>query len=128
MTDAFSAVGVSVIAAVLVFLLREMGFKGAKLVGSVGVIILITFAVLGMGRLTEGLDISYFGEEVGEAALLLLKIIGISYVFGTAADVCRELGEGGIASAMLVVGRVEILLLILPVLREIIGLGTEYMK
>lgn len=122
------AIGICLTCAVLAFLLRELGFRGAKLVSSVAIVGAISFAFLGIGRLASGLDTSYFGEDVADAALLLLKIIGASYIFGVSADVCRELGEAGVASAMLVAGRVEILLLILPTLREIIGLGIEYMK
>ncbi len=116
------------IGATLAFLLRELGFRGAKLVSSVAIVCTVSFAVLGIGRLASGIEAPYFGGELEEAALLLLKIVGISYVFGISADVCREMGESGVASAMLTVGRVEILLLILPTLRKIIGLGIEYMK
>ncbi len=128
MSAALRVLGVCVIGTALTFLLREMGFRGAKLVSSVTIVVSLGFAAVGIERIISGLDITPFGAEVSRAALLLLKIIGTGYLFGLVSDICRELGEGGIASAMLVVGRVEILLLILPTLGEIIGLGIEYMK
>ena len=120
--------GVCVIGATLAFLLREMGFKGAKLVSSAVIIAAVGFAVLYIEKLSSGLEISVFGKSFGDAVLLLMKIFGTGYLFGVSADFCRELGESGIASALLVVGRVVILLEIMPTLTEIIGLGIEYME
>ena len=128
MTGALRAVGVCIIGAVLAFLLREIGFKGARLVSAAVIIGAVSFAVIGIGKITEGIGLSGFGADFEEAALLILKIVGIGYLFGVSSDFCREMGEGGIASALLAVGRVEILLQILPTVAKIIGLGIEYMQ
>ena len=127
MSDALRIVGIGVVGAVLSFFLREAGFHGAKIVAAVAVVGLSISAIEAFGRLSGGLGASYFGKEIEDGARLILKIIGTGYVFGVSSDVCRELGEGGLASAVLVVGRVEILLLALPTFREIIGLGIELM-
>ena len=128
MSDALRAAGICVIGGVLTFLLREVGFKGSRLVSAAVIIGAVSFAVIGIGEIASGLDGSAFGRDFSDAALLLLKIVGVGYLYGVSADFCREIGEGGIASALLVVGRVEILLQILPTVTKIIGLGLEYME
>ena len=128
MTDILRAAGIAVMAAVLVFLLREAGFRGAKIVGIIATVGLGAYAISAVGELSHGFGAAYFGKEIEEGAQLVLKIIGTGYVFGICADICRELGESGLATGVLAVGRVEILLLSLPTLREIIGLGIELMK
>ena len=45
--------------------------------------------------------------------------------FSSAADVCRELGENGIAKVTEVVGRVEIMAVVMPYFEEIIKLGLK---
>ena len=59
---------------------------------------------------------------------LFIKIMGVGYVFGIGADICRELGEGGVANALLGVGRVEILLICMPAFSEIFELGLSYLQ
>ena len=115
-------------AAVLAFVLRECGFRAAKLVSLVGIVILVGSAASGIGELVSSLGISRLGDEAEEGCRLMLKIVGVGYVFGSSAELCREIGEGGVANALSVAGRVEIFLLILPTLREIITLGVELMK
>jgi stage III sporulation protein AD len=109
-------------------LLREAGFKGAKLIGIVTVLTVLGGVVKGIERIATGLGVENFGPEIERGVTYILKIVGVSYVFGVSSDVCREIGEGGIASAMLTAGRVEILLLSLPVFREILGIGIEMMR
>lgn len=128
MTDALRLVGIGVLAAVLGMLLSEIGFRGAKLVGICASVAILIYAVTGIGELFSGLGTHSFGEGIEEGAVLIMKIVGVGYVFGIASDVCRELGEGGLASAVLTAGRIEMFLLALPTFRKIIGLGIELMK
>ena len=65
---------------------------------------------------------------LSEAAEGVLKISGIGFLMGASADVCRELGESGIARGVTLAGRLEILCVALPFLREIVALGVELLK
>ncbi len=64
-------------------------------------------------------DIADSAAEIIDGAT---KILGLGYVFGICSDVCRELGENGVANSILVVGRVEIFLATLPYLDTLLGL------
>lgn len=128
MTDALRIVGIGTLASVLGMLLREAGFKGAKLIGICAIVALSAYAVSGIGEFSSGLGTQYFGSEIEKSAVLIMKIVGTGYIFGVCSDICRELGEAGLSSAVLIAGRIEILLLALPSFREIIGLGIELMK
>ena len=127
MSEGLRAVGVALIAAISVILLREAGFKGAGLVSAFAVICLMGGAAVGVGRLASLLSPSVFGTTAAEAAEGILKVVGVSFIFGTGADVCIELGEGGVANALLAVGRVEILLLAVPTLVEIMEIGLSFL-
>ena len=59
---------------------------------------------------------------------LLMKTVGISLLTATAADICRDSGESAIASKVELVGKCEILLLSLPLLKDITELLFTVME
>ena len=62
---------------------------------------------------------------IRESAETALKVVFSGYVFGIASDVSAELGEGGIANAVTLGGRLEIALIIMPYLMDVISFAVE---
>ena len=118
---------VPLLLAFLVFMLREMGFHGARPIAVVGIVLLALGAAGRIGELFSGLGLSEISEAAAEVTGAALKIIGVGYVFGFVADVCRDMGEGGMASWVLTVGRVEILALATPFILRALRLAGEMM-
>jgi stage III sporulation protein AD len=58
----------------------------------------------------------------------LMKSMGISLLSTTAADLCRDSGESSIANKLELLGKCEIVLLSLPLLKELLSLAQELMK
>lgn len=56
---------------------------------------------------------------------ILLKAVGISLLSSTSADICRDAGEGAIASKVELLGKCEILALSLPLLADLVELIGE---
>ena len=120
--------GVKAIAYILITLflgviLKELGFKGSKLVILLGTVTVVGTVGIYVGRLVSMLG--DLGANAGEYAAAMLKIIGIGYVFGICADVCTELGEGGLSNSVCLLGRVEIMTVSLPYIRMIVEKGIE---
>lgn len=139
MTPVMRVCAIALICAVLGLLLREAGFRGSRLVTLVGIVALLGIGASGLASildfLTEvGADMSTGsgtggaspGGEINAATGKIIdgatRIVGLGYVFGICSDVCRELGEIGVANSILVVGRVEIFLATLPYLDTLLGL------
>ena len=57
---------------------------------------------------------------MGEYAELLMGALGIAVMTGVCADICRECRESGVASYVEMAGRLEILLLCIPLIRDIL--------
>ena len=114
------------LAVILSLLLREAGFRGARLVSLVGTVLILGLAILKMdailGMLSLGERVGEMGEEFGA----VLKIVGSGVVFGLVADTARDMGEAGVSSAMLVVGRVEIFAISVPYLVKLLDTAAEY--
>ena len=120
----FAAFGLLI--CILSLLLREAGFRGFRLVSLVGTVGLFGGAVIGMEGILDALLLSErLGDSAGELSAIF-KIVGVGAVFGIITDMARDMGELGVASALLVVGRVEIFALCLPYILRLLDLAREY--
>ena len=107
------------------FMLRSMGYEGSRLISVVGTVSLLCAVVLGVGRLMDSLPSELLSGKVAAVAEVSLRIMGVGYVFGIVADICRELGEVGLANAAEGLGRVEILMLSVPYITEAVGSAVK---
>ena len=110
--------------AVMALLLRSFGFRGAAVFASLAVAAILSLVA---GELGELLGLAresvLFGGDTLEYFSAIAKIVGASYLFGICADICTELGEGGIAKAVALSGRIEILLIAAPYFVRILKLA-----
>ena len=117
--------GASVLCAALGAVLSELGFKGKKAFAAIALILILCGALGGASDMIRSvLNISE-GAGIGKLGKVALKVVGIGYIFGVCGDVCEELGERGIASALTVSGRIEILIIVFPYFLEICALGKK---
>lgn len=128
MSGAVRYVGLAILVLCLTVLLREAGFRGARLVSLVGCVLLVGLSVSGVSDIFSLLGIR--AELSGDGGLIYetaVKILGVSIAFGITADFCRDMGESGVAGATLMLGRVEIFALITPHIRELLTLVRGYL-
>ncbi len=119
---------IALFVAFMTFMLRSMGYEGAKLISVVGTVSLLCALILGVGRLMESLPKELLSGRVVEVAEVALRIMGVGYVFGIVADICRELGETGLANTALGLGRVEILMLSMPYISEVVSSAVKMLE
>ena len=122
--DFLQNIGAVMLCLVAAVLLRNFGFKGVPVLISVVIVAAVSIYAERVGGLIGGLT-DLLGAEGEEYLRSAVKIIGVGYLCGICADLCREMGEGGLATAAAVVGRAEILLIILPYIEKIISLASE---
>ena len=65
------------------------------------------------------------GSALAEHADVLLSAIGIALLTQTVSEICRDCKEGTVAGYVELAGRIEILLLCLPLLAEILDVVEE---
>ena len=122
------ALGVATVAAISALLLRDLGWKGVPVFISVAFLGVISLATPYLSQI--GSFIKETAEEGGalDAAEAVMKVVGIGYLTGIASDVCKELGSGMLAGAVVLVGRIEIICVVLPFFDEILRLGGELLS
>ena len=128
MSEALCAVGVALVGALLSFFLREMGFRASVLVGALCAVGLFALVVQGIGEIKDALAPFFLFTGGEELFGLVLFAVGTAYLFSFAAELCRAVGEGTVASALELFGRVEIVLVSLPALTEILKMAEEIIK
>ena len=126
--DAFlSLLGLLTMLAASLLILKCFGFKGAPVVSAIAMIALssMLFEKLSSAvSFLDGLRDLTKSKYVDSA----IRIIGIGYLGGIGADVCRELGEGGAARCITLASRLELIAIALPYISEIFSSVTELMR
>lgn len=125
---AFEIGAVGLLLAFTAVLLRDLGWRGAAVFSAFALVLLFSLCIRHISELSEAISSLSSAAVPLEAAEAVLKITGVGVLTGAAADICRELGENGIARGVALAGRLEILCLALPFLQKIIALGVELLQ
>jgi hypothetical protein len=102
------------LAAFLSLVLAEVGYKGARLIGTLASISLFLLAMSEISELLMLFSPLLSAESIKSPIKLALKVVGVGYTVGICRDTVEELGQKGLAGALMTVGRIEILLLAAP--------------
>ena len=78
-----------------------------------------------VNELGESLEIS---EGLAYATSVLLKVLGVSLLTHICATVCRDSGEGSLAYYVELGGKIEILILSLPLMKEITEMALGLLR
>ena len=92
----------------------------------------VTVVALGMTLTLSATVLNYVtdlaaatGVSEREGWPILLKALGVAFLTETAASVCRDSGEGGLATWVETAGKLEILLLSFPLIRTVMDTVTD---
>ena len=112
---------IAVIGVFFIVLLKEQKSSLAFLM-TLAMCMLLIFNILDYGAiLMEGLDVfeAYF-DSSGYYIKLILKMIGITYICEFGTQVCKDVGQGAIASQVEMFGKIMVLVTGLPIILAII--------
>lgn len=87
----------------------------------------VLFGSIAIGALSPVLEylFSLLGAEQTLYTTVLFKALGIAVLSHYAAELCRESGEGGLAGGVETVGKIEILLLCIPLMEELLSFARN---
>ena len=90
-----------------------------------GIILIYSLAVVILSPLIEYL-VKIMGNTVSiENVKLMIKAISIAYVTQITSNVCRDCGENNLAAGIDTIGKIEIIILALPLIDGIINISEE---
>ncbi len=108
-------------------------FKGIKNEYTLFLRIIITVLISSLSfvlfiPILEYIDEITKGTQIYAYLPTLIKILGIAIITEITADICIDAGENSIASKVSLFAKSEILLLTLPLIKELLGICQELIK
>lgn len=121
-------VSLGIVATILVVLLKSQRPEIAVQVSIVTGIIIFLFAASKISAVVSLLS-TFTGKAQIDMIYLttMLKIIGIAYIAEFGAEVCRDAGEGSIASKIELGGKVIIVVMAVPIITSLLELLVKIM-
>ena len=114
--------GIGLLAAFSAVILRELKKEYAAAI-LLGMTTVVLFAVIPNFADAVGFLRELQSEANTEYVSVILRGVGVTYLTGTACEICRSAGEAGIAGTIELVGRAELLLMCIPLFRELVGMA-----
>lgn len=119
----------AVLCAVLIVLLRNSRPEQAMILSLCAVILLLFWLLDAMDPILQELrqltELFSFGSQQGE---LLLKSLGLCLLTQVSADLCRDAGENTLAVNVELAGKTAVLLLCLPLFRQLLSFAAELIR
>ncbi|MDF2839748.1 MAG: spoIIIAD [Clostridia bacterium] len=126
--DIMKIVGIGIIATMLAVILREEKPEIALQVSIVTGLIIFIFVISKLNSVIEVLK--YFASKTNIDLMyftIILKVIAIAYITEFGAQVCKDAGEGSIASKIEFGGKVLIMIMAIPILAALMDVITKLM-
>lgn len=120
--------GVGLLASVAVLLLRELRTGLAPTVRLVAAVVLFGGALLLYQPVIAEIRALFSMVEGRELTGPVLRAVGVALIAELAATLCRDMGESTVADGVLLFGRMEILLLALPMIDELLQMAGELLQ
>ena len=118
----------ALLVAVTGLLISESGKGLRKPILAVGAVVILIAVLERVGELYSEIFSLAKAAGISEICTAATKVVGVGYVFGICADICRELDAHLVASALTFGGRVEIILIVMPYFVKTVSLGMEMLK
>lgn len=117
----FKIFGAAILCVTVGTVLKRSNPDGATLLRAVGGVVLAAAVISTVSPIIEYVyGLSELFEGGDDVIGVLLRALGIAVLTHICSTVCRDCGEGSIAAYAELGGKIEILLLSLPLLRDIV--------
>ncbi|RJX18704.1 MAG: stage III sporulation protein AD [Desulforudis sp.] len=114
-------VGFGLVAAVLIVLLRQQKPEMAMLVSIAAGVVIFLFVLDKVGAVVNVLKDLAARANINMLYLgAILKIVGIAYIADFGAQICRDSGEGALASKIEFAAKVLIMVLAVPIVMAVL--------
>lgn len=120
--------GVGLLAAVATVVVKQMRADLAVTVRLAGSVVLLGAVVAMSAPIYSYLSALISRTASGQYAEVLIKALGVALLTHLGAEICRDCGESGIATAVELAGKCEILLLSLPLVSSILSSAAELLN
>jgi len=126
--DILKILGIALFTVILSFLFKELKKEYSVMLMITGGIIITLWGLTRIYPVVDYMRELTDSSNISEYFSVILKVLGISFIVQTGADICRDFGEASIASKIEFAGKAVILAVMLPVLKSVISMGFELLR
>lgn len=120
--------GLALLAAMLILILRELRPAFVPPVRLGASVLLVGAALLLYAPVLSRVRTLFSQTGAGEYADLVLRALGIALICELTAIFCRDLGENSLADGVQLFGKLEILVLSLPLVNKVLEMAKELLQ
>ena len=125
MNDTYKICALIILSVVLCVIVKNLNSSFAIPTRFAGILIIYGAIILFISPLVEYLG-NIMGNTVSEENIeLVLKVLSIAYITQITSDICRDCGENSFASGVDTIGKIEIVILSIPLIDQIIRMSEE---
>ena len=117
--------GIAIIGVVAILIIRVAKSEFAVPLGILTGVIILTSAVATLYPIVSYVQEISEGNAFSVYYTTILKALGIGILSQSAVDICRDSGENAIASKLEFAAKAGILLLGLPIIKELLAMTSE---
>lgn len=128
MVDIVKLCGVALLCSFVGILLRHVKGEYALLIRIGGIVLIFGAVLLGTKGIFDGIGELLVGQGLDGYASVMLRALGIAMLTKICSDICKDCGESAVAGGVEIGGKIAILVLCIPLIKELIGYATEILK
>lgn len=127
--EIFKILAICIITAVLAVVLKQQKGEYALMVALAGGTVVILYILKGVLAPIEYINSKLVNSGVNtEYFAVAIKALGIGYVTGFIADVCRDSGQASLASKAELAGKCAIFIISLPLISAVLETALSFLK
>jgi len=121
--------GIGLVATILIIIIKA---QKPELAVQLSIITGVVIFMMVVGKFTAILevlsDLSKKANIEGVYMTTLLKIMGVAYIAEFGAEICKDAGEGSIATKIELAGKVMVMFLAVPIITSLLNLIVKLMN
>lgn len=120
--------GAAMVAVTAGLLLRQLRGASSGALRVAATVLLFGLLAPKLGELIRELTAMFGNAEMEEYGSVMVRSLGVATLTQLCGDICRDCGESGTAQGVELAGKLTILSLCLPLLRELLGYAAELLE
>ena len=123
----FKIVAIGIVAAILIVFFKEQKKEYAILLSIVAGVMLLLLTLTKLEPIVSVIQKLSLNIPIDTSYIvLILKVIGISYLIEFGKDICKDAGENAIANKIEIAGKVIIVSISIPVVTAVLETITQF--
>lgn len=117
----FKVSAVALVCVIAILIVRQIKGEVTFALKIAGALLIFGIVVISSGSIITDIASRFVSEGASEYITIMLKALGIALLTHIASSVCKDCGESTLSAGVEFAGKIEILILCLPVIEKILG-------